>query len=231
MPDDLTRATHRKYLRIARFYDLLDLPFEYGRYQRIRPAVFEPVADADRLLDCGVGTGRNIPFYPAGARVTGIDLCDEMLIRARRRAYKLHRSITLLQADVLEMPFSDASFDAATATFLFCVLPEELQQPALLEIARVVRPGGLVVLVEYALSKKPLRRWMMRLWAPWVQFAYGASFERRTYDHLLAVGFNIEDRRFVYQDTIQLITARMATSPTNVIRSTQLEARIRGGIF
>src|SRR5665811_1976690 len=51
-----------RYERIARFYDLLDLPFEYGRYQKIRPLLFEGLSG--RLLDAGVGTGRNFPFYP-----------------------------------------------------------------------------------------------------------------------------------------------------------------------
>ena len=59
-----------RYQRIAPFYDLLDLPFEYGRYRRIRALLFEGLSG--RLLDAGVGTGRNFPFYPPGASVVGI---------------------------------------------------------------------------------------------------------------------------------------------------------------
>ena len=58
-----------RYQRIAPFYDLLDLPFEYGRYRRIRPLLFKDLSG--RLLDAGVGTGRNFPFYPPGASVVG----------------------------------------------------------------------------------------------------------------------------------------------------------------
>ena len=73
----------RTYQRIARFYDFLDTPFENGRYQAMRPEMFAGLGG--RILDAGVGTGRNIPFYPAGGEVTGIDLSPAMLGRAERR--------------------------------------------------------------------------------------------------------------------------------------------------
>jgi ubiquinone/menaquinone biosynthesis C-methylase UbiE len=60
-------SNRERYERIAPFYDLLDLPFEYGRYRRIRPLLFEGLSG--RLLDAGVGTGRNFPFCPPKAKV------------------------------------------------------------------------------------------------------------------------------------------------------------------
>src|SRR6266478_3288637 len=72
-----------RYQRIAPFYDLLDLPFEYGRYRRIRPRLFEGMSG--RLLDAGVGTGRNFPFYPPDSEIVGIDISPAMLARAARR--------------------------------------------------------------------------------------------------------------------------------------------------
>jgi len=60
----------QRYQRIAAFYDLLDLPFEHGRYREIRPLLFEGLSG--RILDAGAGTGRNIPFYPSGAAVIGV---------------------------------------------------------------------------------------------------------------------------------------------------------------
>ena len=197
------------YRRSAPWYDLLDLPFEWGRYRTIRPQIFADVTGARRLLDCGVGTGRNIPFYPEGTKVTGIDLSRGMLAGARNRAAKLRRKIELFEGDVLALPFKEGTFCAATATFLFCVLPDEVQPAALSEIERVVKSGGRIVLLEYVLSKNPIRRRLMRMWAPWVRFAYGAAFDRRTEEQVQKAGLLIEKRRFVHADIILQLTVRV----------------------
>ncbi|MBA3518400.1 MAG: class I SAM-dependent methyltransferase [Rhizobiales bacterium] len=131
-----------RYQRIAPFYDLLDLPFEHGRYRHIRPRLFDGLSG--RILDAGVGTGRNISFYPQHAEVIGIDISPAMLARAERRRISLGAIVELRQMDVTKLAFADRSLDAAVATFLFCVLPENLQQPALRELARVVRLCSLL---------------------------------------------------------------------------------------
>jgi ubiquinone/menaquinone biosynthesis C-methylase UbiE len=87
-----------RYQRIARFYDILDLPFEYGRYRKIRPQLFAGLSGA--ILDAGVGTGRNFPFYPPGAKILGIDLSPAMLARAARRRSSAIAEIELRQMDV-----------------------------------------------------------------------------------------------------------------------------------
>ena len=79
----MPRSVLDRYQRIAPFYDLLDLPFEHRRYRAIRPLLFEGLSG--RVLDVGVGTGRNMPFYPPGAEIVGIDLSPKMLARAERR--------------------------------------------------------------------------------------------------------------------------------------------------
>ncbi len=201
-------SAFERYQRIAPFYDLLDLPFEYRRYRRIRPLLFAGLSG--RILDAGVGTGRNFPFYPRGATITGIDLSPAMLARAERRRAEANADITLRRMDVTRLDFPDRSFDAAVATFLFCVLPEELQVPALREIGRVVRTGGTIRLLEYTRPHGAFRRALTRLWEPWVGWAYGAGFDRRTQDHIPQAGLELVDARFVYDDLIKLITARTA---------------------
>jgi ubiquinone/menaquinone biosynthesis C-methylase UbiE len=121
-----------RYERIAPLYDLLDLPFEYSRYRKIRPLLFKGLEG--RVLDAGVGTGRNIPFYPPEAQVVGIDISPAMLARAERRRLSLGADVKLHQMDVTHLAFEDQSFDAAVATFLFCVLSDDLQVPALREL-------------------------------------------------------------------------------------------------
>jgi ubiquinone/menaquinone biosynthesis C-methylase UbiE len=94
-----------RYQRIAPLYDLLDRPFERGRYRELRPQLFAGLSGT--ILDVGTGTGRNIPFYPSGARVTGIDLSPAMLARAARRLESASATVELRQMDVTRMDFAD----------------------------------------------------------------------------------------------------------------------------
>jgi SAM-dependent methyltransferase len=127
----------KRYERIAPLYDLLDFPFEHFRYRRLRPLLFRGLAG--RLLDAGVGTGRNFPFYPPDAQVVGVDFSPGMLARAEQRRRSATAPVELLQMDVTQLNFPDRFFDGAVATFLFCTLPDELQVPALQELARSSR--------------------------------------------------------------------------------------------
>lgn len=200
-------STLDRYQRIAPFYDLLDLPFEYGRYRHIRPLLFDGMSG--RILDAGVGTGRNIPFYPRGAEVVGIDQSPAMLARAARRARELGHPVELHEMDVTRLALPDGSFDAAVASFLFCVLPNDLQVPALHEIARVLKPGGTLRLLEYVRPTGVLRAATARLWEPWMEWAYGAGFDRRTEEHVIEAGLEIAETRFVVDDLIKLISVRI----------------------
>ncbi|MFQ5785311.1 MAG: class I SAM-dependent methyltransferase [Alphaproteobacteria bacterium] len=200
-----TRAT---YQRIAPFYDLLDFPFEYGRYRRLRARVFDGLSGA--VLDAGVGTGRNMPFYPEDCQITGIDLSSAMLTRAARRRARFAGEITLACMDVCRTAFADHRFDGVVATFLFCVLSEDAQLSALGELARVCKPEGEIRILEYVESGNRRRRFVMRLLAPWAGWAYGAAFDRHTERYLSEAGLALVETRFVYDDVIKLIIARPA---------------------
>ena len=199
-------SKQKTYDRIARLYDILDLPFERVRYLPVRRLLFAGLKGD--LLDAGVGTGRNFPHYPKDAKVTGIDLSPAMLKRARWRKDKLGIAIDLKEMDVMAMTFAADSFDAIVSTFLFCVLDNEHQTPALIELRRVCRPGGTIHILEYEISKKPLHRFIMKLWAPWVRFAYGAEFDRNTEQYLAAAGLELVEKEFLYKDIIKLLTVR-----------------------
>ena len=197
-----------RYQRIAPFYDLLDLPFERRRYRILRPQLFTRLSG--RILDAGVGTGRNFPFYPPGADVVGIDISPAMLARAKRRRSLSPASIELRQMDITRLDFPDDSFDAAVASFLFCVLPDELQTLALRELRRVVKADGLIRLLEYVRPRGAVRRLISRLWEPWISWAYGASFNHRTEEHIREAGLEIAGARFVVDDLIKLIDVRVS---------------------
>lgn len=196
-----------RYQRIAWVYDLLDLPFEYGRYRKIRPQLFHGLSG--RILDAGVGTGRNFPFYPPHSDVVGIDLSPAMLARAERRRPTAATTVELQQMDVTRLNFPDSSFDAAVATFLFCTLPDELQVAAMRELGRVVKPGGIIRCLEYTRPSGGIRRAMTRLWEPWVYWAYGAGFDRQTEKYAPEAGLKLFESRFVHDELIKLLGAKV----------------------
>lgn len=196
-----------RYERIAPFYDLLDSPFERRRYRALRPLLFAGLSGA--ILDAGVGTGRNIASYPPGAGMTGVDLSPAMLARAQSRATAAGRVVDLRLMDVTQLDFPDATFDAAVASFLFCVLPDDLQKPALRELARVVKSGGTLRLMEYVRPSGAIRGFIARLWEPWMAWAYGAGFDRKTEAHVRELGMEIVEARFVVGDLIRMVTVRV----------------------
>jgi ubiquinone/menaquinone biosynthesis C-methylase UbiE len=201
----MATSNFERYQRIAWVYDILDLPFEYGRYRKIRPQLFNQLSG--RILDAGVGTGRNFPFYPPSSEVIGIDLSPAMLARAERRLSTAPTMVELRCMDVTKLDFPDRFFDAAVATFLFCTLPDELQVAGMRELSRVVKPGGIVRCLEYTRPSGGLRRAMTRLWEPWVYWAYGATFDRQTERKAPEAGLRLFESRFVHDELIKLLGA------------------------
>jgi ubiquinone/menaquinone biosynthesis C-methylase UbiE len=132
-----------------------------------------------------------------------------MLARAAWRSRQADARIELRQMDVTHLDFPTASFDAAVATFLFCVLADDLQVPALRELGRVVRSGGTIRLLEYVRPHGRLRRLSAALWEPWMAWAYGASFDRNTARHVPEAGLELIDAHFVVHDLMQLLTVRV----------------------
>jgi ubiquinone/menaquinone biosynthesis C-methylase UbiE len=200
-------TTFEKYQRIARFYDLLDLPFERYRYRAIRPQLFSGIAG--QILDAGIGTGRNCAFYPPAAIVSGIDISPAMLALAHGRCPTLAAGGRLHEMDITALKFADGAFDAAVSSFLFCVLPDALQVPALRELGRVVKPGGIIRLLEYVRPRGALRRTITYVWQPWIGWAYGASYDRRTEQHVPAAGLELVESRYVVDDLLKLLTLRV----------------------
>ena len=195
-----------RYQRIAPLYDFLDGPFERGRCRPLRPKLFDGLSG--QPLEAGIGTGRIGEFSPPEAVVTGIDTSPAMLERARTRCPTLAAGGRLYEMDVTALEFPTASFDAAVSSFLFCVLPDNQQVPALRELGRVVRPGGLIRLLEYVRPSGRMRRAITYLWQPWVAWAYGASYDRHTEERVPEAGLEVVESRFVVDDILKMLTVR-----------------------
>lgn len=133
------------YDRMASHYDCAMRPLERFFLQALRSRTLAALPESSLILEIGAGTGGNFPYYPKGARGVASELSTEMikLARGKERPQKVH----LVQTSAETLPFPDASFDAACATLLFCSLATP--QKAFAELRRVVRPGGMIALLEH----------------------------------------------------------------------------------
>lgn len=116
------------------------------------------------VLEVAVGTGRNLQHYAAGMRVVGIDISSGVLELARGRAKESATRAEFKVADAQHLPFPDATFDTVIATLALCSIPDDAA--AVREIARVLRPGGAVVLLEHVRSPSRAVRAAQRLLEP-----------------------------------------------------------------
>jgi ubiquinone/menaquinone biosynthesis C-methylase UbiE len=99
------------------------------------------------VLEVAIGTGRNLPFYPEGIRLTGTDFSPAMLELARRQADQLGRRVDLLLGDAQALELPDASFDTVVCTLSLCAIPDDRR--AVAEMKRVLRPGGQLLLLDH----------------------------------------------------------------------------------
>ena len=207
MPIDV-RATERarkRYNRTAIFYDLMESGMEKMRFSAWRSLLWSK-AEGKRVLEVGVGTGKNFPYYPPGTDIVAVDFSDRMLARARKRAAIGNVKVGLHLMDIQRLEFPDNSFDTVVAVFVFCSVPDPVL--GLTEIWRVCKPGGKVLLLEHVLSEKRALRLIMNLAAPLVVRATGANINRRTVANVNRSGLVIEKVTDLAGDIVKLIEAR-----------------------
>jgi ubiquinone/menaquinone biosynthesis C-methylase UbiE len=174
--DRTTQIVKRRYDRIAPVYDLMEGLMERS-FRKWRQLLWSKVAGT-QILEIGVGTGKNFPYYPRDAEITAIDLSDGMLARARDKAATRQIKVRLQQMDIQHLQFPDNSFDTVVASFVFCSVPDPAR--GLEEVARVCKPGGKVVLLEHVLSANPIMAWLMNLINPLAVRMGGENINRRT---------------------------------------------------
>lgn len=202
--DDATRRTRRRYERNAPVYDMMEHLMETRAFERWRSRLWALV-EGEEILEVGVGTGKNMPYYPAHAHVTAIDLSPRMLQRARARAETLSCAADLCEMDIQHIGFPDGSFDAAVSTFVFCSVPDPIL--GLREIRRVLRPGGRLYMLEHVRSHKPVLRQLMDLLNPVVVRIGGANINRETRGNLEMAGFTVTPAEALWSDIFWLFVA------------------------
>lgn len=201
---DLTETIRRRYNRFARVYDLMDGMMESKKARAWRERLWS-LAEG-RILEVGVGTGRNLQYYSPGATVTGIDFSPRMLEKARAKARQLGISADLRLMDAQAMEFPDASFDAVVATCVFCSVPDPVK--GLREVRRVCRPGGKILFLEHMRSEMRVVGRLLDIINPVTVWLTGANVNRRTIDNLRAAGIETVSVENLWLDILKLIVAR-----------------------
>jgi len=193
-----------KYNITAMFYDILDYPWERV-YREWRPGLLGDLRG--RVLEAGVGTGRNFQHYHESIELTAVDLSDVMLRKAAKKAKKAKCKIELLHDDASVMRLVDSNhYDWIISTFLCCVMPDEFQPMALEQFSRVLKPGGKFRLLEMIYSKNRKIRRRQEFFTSFVEKVYGARFDRQTVQFIEeSAELDIISKRFLKDDVYLLI--------------------------
>jgi ubiquinone/menaquinone biosynthesis C-methylase UbiE len=161
------------------------------------------------VLEVAIGTGRSLPFYPAGTRVTGIDLSPGMLAVARQRATALGIDADLREGDAEALAFPDDSFDTVVCVLSLCSIPDPAR--AIGEMARVLKPGGKLLLLDHIGS-----RW----WPVWAVQRFVELFSARAGEYqtrrqlplMAPAGLRVVESQQLKWGTVERVAATKPTS-------------------
>ena len=176
-----TQSVEKAYAKFSPVYDLFfGRALSAGRRSGINCMNLQP---GHRVLEVGVGTGLSLSAYPNDVRVTGIDISEEMLIKARKRiARKELSNIDELHImDAQSMSFEDDSFDSVIAMYVMAVVPDPIL--VVREMCRVCKPGGNVIIVNYfrtGSKKVRLNEWVVKPLGKMFHFHFGLDLDEFT---------------------------------------------------
>ncbi|AOY77765.1 class I SAM-dependent methyltransferase [Clostridium formicaceticum] len=196
-----TEKIRKRYDRVACFYDYLEKPMEKMALGKWRKPLFQEMKG--KVLEIGVGTGKNIAYYHDAIEVTAIDFSSKMLLRARKRAETLGKNVALREMDAQDMSFASNTFDYVVATCVFCSVPDPVK--GFREIRRVLKPTGKVLLIEHVRSEEKVLGFLMDIMNPLVVNFYGANINRRTEGNIEKSGFDQIKVTNLWRDIVKKI--------------------------
>ncbi len=168
----------------------MEWPVEQLWYKKWRQKLWQQI-HGPTVLEIGVGTGKNIPYYPDEIKLTGIDLSPGMLKRAKQLLDKKQQDrVTLKEMDAQDMDFPDNHFDDLVATFVFCSVPDPIL--GLKEALRVTKSGGKLYLLEHMKPEQPVLAGIIeKLDAP-IHYLSDVHIARQTVANVEKAGWSIE---------------------------------------
>jgi ubiquinone/menaquinone biosynthesis C-methylase UbiE len=195
-------ATRKKWDNAASAFDLMNGRGPEKRWAPFKQEFFS--AMQGRVLFLAVGTGLDIPFFPPGLEITGIDISPKMLERAEKRAAAYEGRLELHAMDVHELPFDAGSFDQVFTSCTFCSVPEPVA--GLESVRRVLKPGGELRMFEHTGSRYFPFNMMMHMMTL-LSRRFGPEMNRQTETNVERAGFRICEVRHLYLDVVKTITA------------------------
>lgn len=157
------------------------------------------------VLEVGVGTGANFPYYPENVHVTGIDFSPKMLKIAEKGISEIKASISLKEMNAEEMEFPDNTFDVVVSTCVFCSVPNPVR--GLQEIRRVVKPEGKIIMLEHMRSNNKIVAKMLDMINPITVRMSGANVNRETIKNIEQAGLKIEEEQYLMTSIMRKIIA------------------------
>ncbi len=169
---------------------LLNVAMKSPEFGQLRRRLV-PLAEG-RVLELGIGSGLNLPFYQKGVRIVGVDPSLELQQYAREVARESGTDVEFIADSAENLPLEDNSFDSAVITWTLCTIPD--QHAALAEVRRVLKPGGKLIFAEHGRSPDPaVERWQHRLNPAWRVIGGGCNLNRRPDESLLRAGFVFDE--------------------------------------
>jgi len=197
--DRETFLTRKRYNRTSKFYDWMDRMISSDLREKTLSQA------TGKVLEVGVGTGKNLEYYPLDCNIIGVDLSPGMLNRAKERAKLLKHPVKLLEMDAQNLNFQNDSFDTVVATCVFCSVPDPIR--GLKEIKRVCRPQGKVILLEHVRSDNLVFGKIMDIIDPLTVRMMGPHINRRTIENIDKAGLRIKSVEDQHLKILKLIIA------------------------
>ena len=183
---------------------LIDFSMRSKEVRRYRAQVVP--AAAGRVLEVGVGSGLNLPFYSRDVQALyGLDTSPQLLTFAQKKSTHTAFPVEFVRRSAEDIPFDNKSFDTVVTTWTLCTIPDPVK--ALREIRRVLKLDGWLLFVEHGLSPEPrVEAWQNRLNPVWKRIGGGCNLNRKIDDLIRAAGLKITELEAGYAKGLRPVT-------------------------